>query len=161
MVAFKRFSLHPLTIGAFVFLILLHIVALPRKIGATPTPDFFISEMINYAIGLIILFLVVLLFLTAVYVMSGYRKDEVNSGNVMTDTQCLAAIEETMQSISDYADVTTSAKAGDKDAQQKAWSDDQFMQELQANILNTTGAQMSLEETRRYFSEWYFTQKEN
>lgn len=78
----------------------------------------------------------------------------------MTDAECLAAMEKTMQNVSEYAEIITSARKGDIYLQNGRFYDDNFIKELQKQILVTTGARMSLAETRRYFSEWYFSQKE-
>ena len=160
VVVFKHYLLHPVTIAAFLFFILLHSVALPRRIGNNLTLEIFIADMINYAIGLILLFFVLLLLLTGLNVMLGSKRVSFNHGDVMTDAQCIAAVENTIKSRIEYAEIVTAAKEGNRNLQNEVIFDDDFIKKFQKNILVTTGAQMSLDETRRYFSEWYFSQKE-
>lgn len=79
---------------------------------------------------------------------------------VMTDAECLAAMEETMQSVGKYKEIVTAAENGDVALHNGRFYDDNFIKELQANIAMTTGARMSLSETRLYYSEWYFSKKD-
>lgn len=105
----------------------------------------------------------VILFFGVLYSLVNARKLKdmaVLEGEIMTEDECRAAMEETLQSVDDYTELVTAAKTGNEEARNAFLADDTKITKLQENILAITGAKFSDEEIRRYFSEWYLSKNE-